>query len=127
MQRKGIFDRENPPLVLVDAGVPRRKVGGAEVMREQLGHLLKAVQRPTVYIQIVDPERLTGLLSAFMIDELPNGQPDAVQVDSSATGQVTTEDETVNAIWKRYEAIRRWAYPDLISAKMIGEARREWI
>ncbi|WP_449062208.1 helix-turn-helix domain-containing protein [Planomonospora algeriensis] len=129
MRRKGILDRENPPLVLVlvDAGVLHRKVGGVEIMREQLGHLLEVAQRPTVYIQVVDPECLTGLLSAFMIAELPNGQPDAVQVDSSATGQVTTEDDTVNAIWKRYEAIRRWAYPDPISVKMIEEARREWI
>ncbi|GAA2858661.1 helix-turn-helix transcriptional regulator [Streptosporangium fragile] len=128
MRRQGILDRDNPPLVLVliDAGVLRRKVGGAEVMREQLSHLVEVTQRPTVYIQIVDPECLTGLLSAFMIAELPNGQPDAVQVDSSAVGQVTTEHDIVTAIWKRYEAIRQWAYPDPMSVKMIEDARQEW-
>ncbi|GLW24903.1 hypothetical protein Mame01_49450 [Microbispora amethystogenes] len=69
---------------------------------------------------------LAGLLGAFMIAELPDGQPDAVHVDSSAAGQVTTEHDTVSAIWKRYEAIRRWAYPASMSIEMIEEARRGW-
>ncbi|WP_169948819.1 helix-turn-helix transcriptional regulator [Microbispora sp. H11081] len=128
IQRKRILDRDTPPLILVliDPGVLRRKVGGAAVMRDQLDHLLEITRRPTVYIQVVDSDCLAGLLGAFMIAELPDGQPDAVHVDSSATGQVTTEDDTVRAIWKRYEAIRRWAYPEPVSTKMIEEARREW-
>ncbi|XVQ84730.1 helix-turn-helix domain-containing protein [Microbispora siamensis] len=128
IQRKRILDRDSPPLILVliDAGVLRRKVGGAAVMRDQLDHLLEITQMPTVYIQVVDPDCLAGLLGAFMIAELPDGQPDAVQVDSSAAGQVTTEDDTVSAIWRRYEAIRRWAYPEPVSIKMIEEARQAW-
>lgn len=128
MQRGRILDRETPPLVLVliDPGVLCRRVGGAAVMRDQLDHLLEIAQRPTVYIQVVDPVCLAGLLGAFMIAELPDGQPDAVHLDSSAAGQITTEHDTVSAIWKRYEAIRRWAYPESMSIEMIEEARRGW-
>ena len=129
LRRQRILSQDNPPLVLalIDEGVLRRKAGGAEVMSEQLGHLLEVAQRPTVYIQIVDPECLTGLLGAFMIAEFSDGQLDVVYVDSSIEGQVTTEKDSVNVIWKRYEAIRQWAYPDHMSLKTIEEVRREWI
>ncbi|MFI7535589.1 helix-turn-helix domain-containing protein [Streptosporangium sp. NPDC049376] len=129
MRRQRILDQEKPPLllVLVDEGVLRRKVGGSEVMREQLGHLLEAVRQPTVSVQVVSSECLTGLLGAFMIAELPNGQSDVIHVDSSIEGQVTADTDSVTAIWKRYEAIRAWAYPEHISMKMVEEVRQEWI
>ncbi|WP_271223531.1 helix-turn-helix domain-containing protein [Streptosporangium carneum] len=128
IRRQRILDQDNSPLfvVLIDAGVLHREVGGAEVMREQLDHLLDVVQRPTVSIQIVDPKCLTGLLSAFMIAELPDGRPDVIYVDSSTEGQITTDLDSVTAIWKRYEAIRTWAYPEHVSLKMAEEVRREW-
>ncbi|GGL31098.1 helix-turn-helix domain-containing protein [Planomonospora parontospora] len=128
IRRQRILDRDNPPLVLVliDAGVLRRKVGGAEVMREQHGRLLEATRMPTVSIQVVSPECLTGLMGAFTIAELPDGQPDAIHAESSAEGQVTTDLDSVTAVWKRYEAIRLWAYPEHVSLKMIEEARLEW-
>lgn len=129
MRRQRILDQERPPLllVLVDEGVLRRKVGEAEAMREQLAHLLEAVRRPAVSIQVVSSECLTGLLGAFMIAELPDGQSDVVHVDSSIEGQVTADADSVTAVWKRYEAIRAWAYPEHISMKMVEEVRQEWI
>lgn len=128
IQRQQILDRANPfsLLMLIDAGVLRRKVGTAEVMYEQLGHLLEISQRPTVSIQIVSPECLTGLMGAFMIAELPHEQPDAIHVDSSEAGHVTTDSDSVTAIWKRYETIRLWAYPEHMSLKMIEDVRQEW-
>ncbi|MEU9829894.1 Scr1 family TA system antitoxin-like transcriptional regulator, partial [Streptosporangium sp. NPDC048047] len=113
-------------LFLIDAGVLRRQVGDAEVMRGQHGHLLDAAKRSNIFLQIVDPKCLVGLLGAFMIAELPHGQPDTVHVDSSAEGHVTMDPESVAATWKRYETIRLWAYPEHMSLKMIEDARREW-
>ena len=89
-------------------------------------YLLEIARRPTVSIQIVGSECLTGLMGAFMIAELPDGQPDAIHADSSAEGQVTTDRDSVTAIWKRYEAIRLWAYPEHMSLKMIEDVRQEW-
>ncbi|MEU8378412.1 helix-turn-helix transcriptional regulator [Streptosporangium sp. NPDC048865] len=128
MQRQRILDKDDPPmlLVLIDEGVLRRRVSGPEVMREQLGHLLEVAQQPTVAVQVVDPDCTAGMLGAFMIAELPNGQPDTIHVDSSIEGHVTTDQDSVTSIWNRYESIRRWAYPDRMSLKMIEEARREW-
>lgn len=127
-RRQRILDRENPPpiIVLFDADVLRRKVGGAEVMREQFDHLLETAKRPSVSIQIVDPECLPGLAGAFMIAELPGGQPITIHTDSPAKGYVTNDYELVASIQERYEAIRLWAYPERVSLKMIEEARRAW-
>ncbi|MFD1496595.1 helix-turn-helix domain-containing protein [Streptosporangium lutulentum] len=129
IRRQSIINRDDPPLllVLIDEGVLRRRVGGPEVMREQLGHLLEVTQQPSVTVQLVDQQCLSGMLGAFMIAELPNGQPDAIHVDSSTEGQVSADPVHATSIWNRYEAIRRWAYPDHMSLKMIEEARREWI
>lgn len=128
VQRQRILDRDNPfaLLMLIDTGVLRRRVGGTQVMHEQLGYLLEIARRPTVSIQIVDPECLIGLMGAFMIAELPDGQPNAIHVDSSAEGYVATDRDSVTAIWKRYEAIRLWAYPEHMSLKMIEDVRQEW-
>lgn len=128
MRRQHILDRKKPPmlLVLIDAGVLRRRIGGPELMREQLGHLLELAQGPDVFIQVVDPECVAGLAGAFMIAELPNDQPDVVSSDSPTQAHITTDHDIVTSIWQRYEAIRMWAYPGRISLKMIEEARRAW-
>ncbi|MEU0480064.1 helix-turn-helix transcriptional regulator [Streptosporangium sp. NPDC006013] len=128
MQRRKVLDKEDPPLftALIDEGVLRRRVGGPEVMREQLDHLMEIVQRPAISVQVVDPQCMAGMSGAFMIAELPNGQPDTIHADSSVQGQVTTEYEFVVSVRNQYEAIRRSAYPEHMSLKMIEEARQGW-
>ena len=128
MRRQRILDKDDPPLLLalIDAGVLRRKVGGPEVMREQLDHLLEIASAARRLHPGRRPGMPAGMLGAFMIAELPDGQPDTIHVDSSAEGQVTTDRDLVTSIWNRYEAIRLWAYPEHISLKMIEEARQEW-
>ncbi|MBB6470815.1 transcriptional regulator with XRE-family HTH domain [Sphaerisporangium rubeum] len=119
LRRRKILDAQNPPsvLVLFDAGVLRRRVGGSEVMSEQLGYLLEVAERPNVTIQVVDPDCLAGLAGAFMIAELPHGQPDVIHADSPVQGQITSEHEFVASIRNRYEAVRAWAYPEHVSLK----------
>ncbi|MEV7969264.1 helix-turn-helix transcriptional regulator [Sphaerisporangium sp. NPDC088356] len=47
MRRQRILDRKEPPmlLMLLDEGVLFRRIGGSEVMREQLGHLHEEARR----------------------------------------------------------------------------------
>ncbi|MFC5824002.1 helix-turn-helix domain-containing protein [Nonomuraea insulae] len=129
MRRQRILDRKEPPmlLILLDEGVLFRSLGGPEVMCEQLDHLLKKAQRPGVFIQVVDRECVAGLAGAFMIAELPNDQPDVVSSDSPTQAHITTDRDVVASIWRRYEAIRLWAYPERVSLQKIEEARRAWI
>ncbi|MEU8195611.1 helix-turn-helix transcriptional regulator [Microbispora amethystogenes] len=128
LQRRSILDKSDPPLllVLIDQGVLHRRIGTAEVMQEQLRYLLELAQRPNVTVQVVDPECVTGLLGAFMIAELPNGEPHTIHADSSAEGLVSASPELVSAVWTRYESIRAWAYPEHISHNMIKEVMAQW-
>ncbi|MEV6985774.1 helix-turn-helix transcriptional regulator [Sphaerisporangium sp. NPDC051017] len=128
MQRQAILDRDEPPMLLclIDQGVLRQPLGDVAMMREQLMHLVEMAQHPAICVQVVDSQCVAGRLGAFMIAELPHGEPDTIHADSSAEGQITDDPELVASVWNRYEAIRLWAYPEHVSLKMIREAGQEW-
>jgi transcriptional regulator with XRE-family HTH domain len=54
-ERQRILERDNPPVisVVIDEAVLRRKVGGAEVMQQQLLHIATMAERPNVDVQVV--------------------------------------------------------------------------
>jgi transcriptional regulator with XRE-family HTH domain len=55
LSRQELLDRDDPPYVVavIKENVLREVVGGPEVMREQLAHLLKLRQRPNVTIHVI--------------------------------------------------------------------------
>ncbi|MFF5247532.1 helix-turn-helix domain-containing protein [Streptosporangium sp. NPDC000095] len=55
LARQEILTRENPPtlLALIDEAALRKSIGGAEVMREQIRHLIDMATKPNITIQIV--------------------------------------------------------------------------
>jgi transcriptional regulator with XRE-family HTH domain len=55
MSRQEILDRENPPKVwaVLDEGALRRVIGGPEVMKQQLSHLIEMCDHPAVTLQIL--------------------------------------------------------------------------
>ena len=55
MSRQEILNRENPPKVwaIMDEGALRRVIGGPEVMRAQLLHLIDMCDHPAVTLQIL--------------------------------------------------------------------------
>ncbi|WP_344944190.1 helix-turn-helix transcriptional regulator [Sphaerisporangium flaviroseum] len=130
MLRKAVLDRGDPPAVwvLLDEGVLRRSIGGPDVIRAQMQYLLEVARRPNVAIQIVpySAESTVGLTGAFILAELPGGEPDAVYVESAVTGEVTTDHDFVASIWGRYDTIRADAHPRHVSLKMIHDGIQQW-
>lgn len=55
MERQALLDRDDPPLlwVVMDETVLRRPIGGPGVMRTQIAHLLTAMKRPHVHLQVI--------------------------------------------------------------------------
>ncbi|GAB3880685.1 hypothetical protein GCM10027612_08650 [Microbispora bryophytorum subsp. camponoti] len=55
MDRQEVLVRPDPPILwaVIDEAVLRRPVGGAEVMRAQIEHLLEMVAQPRVTLQII--------------------------------------------------------------------------
>ncbi|MFG2788755.1 helix-turn-helix domain-containing protein [Streptomyces sp. NPDC048419] len=55
MKRQELLERSEPPLIwcVIDEAALRRRVGGPEVMRNQLDHLLALSQRPHITVQVL--------------------------------------------------------------------------
>ncbi|MEV4477330.1 helix-turn-helix transcriptional regulator [Nonomuraea sp. NPDC049504] len=124
LARQTVFDRPEPPIyaAVIDEGVLTRPIGGATVMREQLGHLLKALDHPCITVQIVpmDAVPTIGLLGGFVIAQQPQG-PDTVYLDSAADGEVTDREDRVRTVNVRFDAIRSYARPVNETAEAIRE------
>jgi transcriptional regulator with XRE-family HTH domain len=129
MQRKNILSQESPPMILslIDEGVLRRPIGGAEVMRKQMEYLLEIAGHPRVTIQIVpyDAEAISGLLAGFVIAE-QRGTPYTVYVDSVPDGRTMSDRNSIASLTARYNAIRAEAHPQSLSLKVIKEAVDKW-
>lgn len=129
MRRQEILNRDNPPelRVLLDEWVVKRPIGGREVMYQQLGHLAAIAQQRRVTVQLVpyDTSCTDGLLSAFVIAELPDAPP-TVSVDSAGKGEVSAEHDLVTRILDRYDRLSTEAYRPGESLEKIKEAVERW-
>jgi transcriptional regulator with XRE-family HTH domain len=71
MARQAILTRDDPPRLwfIVDEAALRRRVGGREVMREQLAHLIEVAKLPKVTIQVIplDAGAYPGTAGSFAI------------------------------------------------------------
>ncbi|GAA0847546.1 helix-turn-helix domain-containing protein [Streptosporangium amethystogenes subsp. fukuiense] len=76
LARQEILTNENPPtlLALIDEAALRKSIGGAEVMREQINHLIAMAARPNITIQVVPDSAGAhpALDGAFVILDFPN-------------------------------------------------------
>ncbi|MGV9280885.1 helix-turn-helix domain-containing protein [Streptomyces sp. NPDC003730] len=55
MKRQELLERDEPPRIwcVIDEAAIRRRVGGREVMQEQLAHLLACAERPHITLQVL--------------------------------------------------------------------------
>lgn len=105
-ERQRILDRADPAqlFAVIDEAALRRTVGGPEVMREQLRHLIEMAERPNVTIQVIpfDAGPHPGTGGRFTI--LGFGEdPDAVYIETIAGELLLDENEAV----ARYRTVFR--------------------
>ncbi|MEO3813279.1 helix-turn-helix transcriptional regulator [Sphaerisporangium sp. B11E5] len=129
MERQAIFLRSDPPMyrVVLDEGVLQRPIGGKKVMHRQIERLMEAAESSRIGIQII-PVALgvtTGLLGGFAIAQI-SGSPDKVYIESATNGHVTDHPEDVEAIHRRYDALRATAQPQHVSTELIREMEKLW-
>ncbi|GGL15642.1 hypothetical protein Sme01_21360 [Sphaerisporangium melleum] len=106
----------------MDEAVIRRRIGGAEVMREQLRFLLEVAHRPNVTIQIVpcDADEHCGLAGGFIIAER-NGAAYAAYSDAQPSGRTVNDRQTIAQLAARYDMVRAEALPFKQSLRLIQE------
>ncbi|MDN3353429.1 helix-turn-helix transcriptional regulator [Actinomadura sp. DC4] len=122
MERKAILNREKPPRlwVTLDERSLRSGIGGPDVMRGQLEHLLEISKRPNVMVEVVTETEgeYAGLEGDLVLLSFEN-QPDAAYTEASGRGQVVEDPAGVAEFHVRYDLIRGHARPVNESRKLI--------
>ncbi|MEU8267486.1 helix-turn-helix transcriptional regulator [Sphaerisporangium sp. NPDC049002] len=76
LARQTILNREDAPslLALIDEAALRKLIGGAEVMREQIEHLIKMAGKPNITVQVVPDSAGAhpALEGSFVILDFPD-------------------------------------------------------
>lgn len=130
--RQEVLRRSDSPLrltAIVNEAVLRREVGGPEVTRNQLGHIIDVAKLPNVRVQVV-PFKLglhPGMGGPFMILAFHKdaGLKPIVYLENLADAWVTREDRDVAKYQEAFEELQAVAPGPRESLHMIDEAIKE--
>ncbi|MFJ6670225.1 helix-turn-helix domain-containing protein [Actinosynnema sp. NPDC091369] len=127
LDRQGALTRANPIEyhALIDETALHRLVGGAEVMREQLDHLVAMADRPNVTIRVLPYS--VGAYGAqagavFLLDFAESDEPRAAYVEA-LTGMVPVEDEEAEVLSAVWDDAARLALAEEGSVSLIRAVR----
>lgn len=125
MQRQEVLDRPKPPLVFAvfDEVAIKRRIGGREVMRGQIEHLVELAERANITLQIVPDGAgsYAGLPGAFDILGFADGA-DIVYIEGHVGGQLIADPAVVQQYALRYDLIRGAAMSADESLKLLHQA-----
>ncbi|WP_316742975.1 helix-turn-helix transcriptional regulator [Streptomyces sp. MK7] len=128
MERQRILEREQPPLawVILDEAVLHRPIGGREVMRRQLEHLLKFTGHRWQQVQVLpnstgEHASLAGSFTVMRFED----DPDVVYTEDLISGHVTANPETVREAALRYARLQATALSVEDSAALITRVMEE--
>ncbi|MGW1635922.1 helix-turn-helix domain-containing protein [Streptomyces lavendulae] len=128
MERQRIMDRENPPLmwVVLSEAVLHQEIGGREVMRNQLAHLLALEGREWVKVQILpfDAGAHVGLMGEFSILRFDE-DPDLVYTEDFIQGHMTANPQALREGHLRYDHLQAAALSVEDSASRIARVMEE--
>jgi transcriptional regulator with XRE-family HTH domain len=128
VERQRILEREQPPLawVVLDEAVLHRPIGGREVMRRQLAHLLEFTDHRWVHVQVL-PNRagehasLAGSFNFLRFDD----DPDIVYTEDVISGHMTANPDTIREAALRYARLQAAALSVEDSAELITRVMEE--
>ncbi|MGN9917501.1 helix-turn-helix domain-containing protein [Micromonospora palomenae] len=129
MERQAVLTREPAPqlFVVLDEMVVRRACGGADVMAEQLQHLIACAEQPHIQLHIVPTSAgmYSGLAGAFIVADLPDGSR-AGYVDNQRAAQIVGQAEEVASLGLSWDAVRGEALPLGLTLDVLTEAAKTW-
>jgi hypothetical protein len=106
----------------------RRPVGGAYVMREQLGRIAEAARLPNVVIQVVplDTGAHEGLRGGtFIVAQFKDHPPVAYQ-DTAVQGQIIDSPDDIASLMVMWDTLQSVALPRAASLDLIEEVAKSW-
>ncbi|MFF7265601.1 Scr1 family TA system antitoxin-like transcriptional regulator [Streptomyces sp. NPDC008159] len=128
MERQRILRREHPPLTLVvlDEAVLHRPIGGPDVMRKQLRHLLSFRTERWTCVQVLPfgAGEHTSLDGSFNLLRFSD-DPDLIYTEDLISGHMTANPETVREASLRYAGLQAAALSVEDSAELIKRVLEE--
>ncbi|WP_411111873.1 helix-turn-helix domain-containing protein [Streptomyces sp. c-19] len=128
MEHQRILEREHPPVlcVVLDEGVLYRAIGGVEVMRNQLAHLLSFRDHPWVQVQVLPfaVGQHPGLLGSFNLLRFED-DPDVLYTESYDSGRMTANSQVIREQSVSYARLQASALSREDSAALIERVMRE--
>ncbi|MFK4222317.1 Scr1 family TA system antitoxin-like transcriptional regulator [Streptomyces sp. NPDC019890] len=128
MERQRILERENPPLswVVLSEAVLHQEIGGREVMRNQLAHLLGLRGREWVQVQILPFEAgaHAGQMGSFTLLRFED-DPDLVYTEDFIQGHMTANPQAFREGSLRYDHLQAAALSVEDSAALIARVMEE--
>ncbi|MBT3161614.1 helix-turn-helix domain-containing protein [Streptomyces sp. Vc74B-19] len=128
MERQRVLEREQPPLtcVVLDEAVLLRPVGGHEVMRRQLAHLLELADHRSVHVQVLPNKAgahasLDGAFNLLRFDD----HPDVIYTEDLISGHMTADSATIREASRRYARLQAAALSVEDSAGLITRVMEE--
>lgn len=130
LERQDILDRTPPPTLtaIVDECALRRALGGPDIMRGQLQHLITMVtERPRVRVLVVPATAggYAGLNGPFVLATLKHRT--LAYLDTQLAGETVDDPTKVSALLSSWESCSREALPHRQSVQLIKEIAETWI
>ncbi|MGW0545955.1 helix-turn-helix domain-containing protein [Streptomyces altiplanensis] len=129
MKRQELLDRADPPHIwaVVDEAVMHRMVGGPEVMREQLRHILELTKRPHITVQVLPfaSGAHAAAVGSFVILGGQEPELDVVYVDIIGGGLFMEKPEELQRYKLAFEYLQAQALDITASAALLSRASEE--
>ncbi|AXB43889.1 helix-turn-helix domain-containing protein [Amycolatopsis albispora] len=127
MARQELLTDPSPPeyWAVIDEAVLHRRVGGCEVMAEQVSRLLEVARLPHVTLQVVPfgAGAHPGMEGPFLILGFPEqADPDVVYVDSTSSGLYLEMPDDVRRYTLMFDHLRATALKPDDSVELIAES-----
>jgi len=125
-RQKRLLDAPDPPNLsfVLDVSVIYRRVGGAEVMKEQVRHLITLAGRPNITLQFLPFDAGLGpsVEAPFVIIQFPDAADPDVLYRESPSGSTLTNDQAEVARYRTaFEELRRMSLSGPDSLKFLQE------
>ncbi|MEN8655108.1 helix-turn-helix transcriptional regulator [Streptomyces sp. 21So2-11] len=128
MERQRILERERPPLAwaILDEAALYRPIGGHQVMRNQLAHLLGFAKQRWMRVQVLpfaagEHASLAGSFNLLRFDD----DPDVVYTEDVISGHMTANPDTIREAALRYAHLQAAALSVEDSAALITRVMEE--
>ena len=126
MKRQERLVGEDPPRfwAVLDEAVLRRRVGGDEVMRDQLAHILELARQPHITVQVIPLASggHAGTSGSFVLLEFPDASADPVPYIETVAGDLYLEKKPdIQTCVLAWELITGYAPSPSDSAQMISD------